>query len=157
MGGAEEEDPFAVCCKTGRFRRVIVGKMRPPGGGEGGGGEVDTILIDRGICRRMRPRDRSKSIRRAWEEFVSVIMVGVEREKVAGTDGAMIIRAPGWGIGLMSSMEVGTASSQLWSCLERVGPLSVYQEPAWLASRVVIVRGCLSVRMSWVWHRDVCE
>ena len=54
------------------------------------------------------------------------------------TDGAMIIRAPGWGMGEMSLIEEGTASSQLCSCLERVGPSSVYQEPAWLASRVVM-------------------
>lgn len=57
------------------------------------------------------------------------------------TDGAIMIRAPGWGMGEMSLIEEGTASSQLWSCFERVGPSSVYQEPAWLASRVVIVMG----------------
>lgn len=63
-----------------------------------------------------------------------------------------MMRAPGWGMGEMPLMEEGTASSQLWSCLERVGPSSVYQEPAWLASRVVIVMGGVELEaLSW-WH-----
>lgn len=131
MGGTKEEDTFA-------------------GGGVSGGfgGEKNelghTMLRDRVICRRRRQRARSRSIRHACRLLSEGLEVlWKEKGKVESwvTDGAMIIRAPGWGIGEMSLIEEGTASSQLCSCLERVGPSSVYQEPAWLASRVVIALG----------------
>jgi hypothetical protein len=39
----------------------------------------------------------------------------------------------------MGVVDLGTASSQPSSCCESSCPLSVYQEPAWVALRVTIV------------------
>lgn len=52
--------------------------------------------------------------------------------------GAMIIRAPGIGSCWVLIWD-GTWDSQVSSSLERVEGREVYQEPAWLASRVVIL------------------
>lgn len=38
----------------------------------------------------------------------------------------------------MGVIELGTSASQPSSCCESTGPLSVYQEPAWVALRVTI-------------------
>lgn len=139
VGRAEEEDAFA-----GRVS-VSVG-----GFGRGGWNRVCTILRDRGICRRKQRRDRNRSIRHGWGYLLGFVngVWGRGGGWVSWvTDGAIMMRAPGWGMGDMPSMEEGTASSQLWSCLERVGPSSVYQEPAWLASRVVIVMGSVDRKL----------
>ena len=53
--------------------------------------------------------------------------------------GAMMILAPGCGMGPMPSMVSGTWSSHWSSCLLRVGPSSEYQEPACVAGRWVMV------------------
>ena len=55
----------------------------------------------------------------------------------------MIILAPGTG-NLVSSIEEGTWASHPSSSSERVDALEVYQEPAWLASLVLILSGLIS-------------
>jgi hypothetical protein len=89
---------------------------------------------DRGICRPMPLRGRSRSSLRVYWEVR-------EAEKKRGRGephGAMIIRAPGtgsWG----RSFEVVTWASQPSSSLESLYFPAEYHEPAWLASRIVIV------------------
>lgn len=54
------------------------------------------------------------------------------------TYGAMITLAPACGICPTPSMFSSTLANQSLSCCFRVGPSSVYHDPAWLAPRIVI-------------------
>lgn len=55
------------------------------------------------------------------------------------THGAIITLAPGRGIEPTPSSEEGTAASQASSCWDSLGAEEVYQLPAWVAGRDVIV------------------
>ena len=81
--------------------------------------------------------------------------IGYQGEKL--THGAMMILAPGMG-NCFPSIEEGTCASQASSSLERVDAGEEYHEPAWLATRVVILGAGVSA-LYWVCDGvgNICE
>lgn len=96
----------------------------------------------------MRLQDQNKRIRHAYRSHMSHAVVIHLLRYHFSTYGAIIALAPAEGMliesfcepGRMPGVLAGTASSHSSSWVESVLLFAEYQEPAWLASRIDILR-----------------